>query len=278
MLGSDSSNMYCVYNTINHIEQYYNQFISIKALEEVSNYSYRNIQRIFKYSCGETIGAYQKRLRVENAYKLMLYTKESLTTIALEVGFANLASFSKAFKQHFGISPKEAKLNKAFLINPEPIVPTKSISSLKPELVYLKPLTVYYQSAFIPYTNDEIELLWSHFLKHKFPDRETEFFGVISDEPLVRDELACKYDACASNPAHGQKLPSKMIIGGRYAQFLHHGKYETIDDTYQKIYAGWILDCNLEFSHSPIIEKYIKHADNTDFEDDQLTAILLPLK
>jgi len=278
MTSADIANLYCVYNTINLIEQQYDQPISIKAIEEVSNYSYRNIQRIFKYSCGETIGAYQQRLRVENAYKLILYTKESLTTVALKVGFANLASFSKAFKQHFGISPKLAKSGKSQLFNITNLIPVKAEGELKPEIVYLPPLKVYYKSTYIQYTNPEIELLWSDFVKHTFPLRETEYFGIIADEPLIRDELACKYDACASQPAADEKLPAKTIMGGRYAQFLHKGKYDTLDDTYQKIYAGWILDCGLEFSHSPIIERYIKHIDNTEREEDQLTAILLPLK
>jgi len=278
MLVSDTANLYCVYNTINLIEQHYDQTISIQEIEEVSNYSYRNIQRIFKYSCGETIGAYQKRLRAENAYKLMLYTKDSLTAIALKVGFANMASFSKAFKQHFGVSPKLAKSNKTLLFSSTNIVPIQSGSILKPEIIYLKPLRVYYQRTFTQYTNSGIELLWSKFINHGFSSPETEYFGLIADEPLIRDELACKYDACASTQAVNKKLPLKTIMGGRYAQFLHHGTYETIDDTYQKIYAGWILNCGLEFSHTPIIERYIKHADNTNKEEEQLTAILLPLK
>jgi AraC family transcriptional regulator len=92
MKNESSVNLNCVYNTISFIEKNYDQVISIEELEEVSHYSYRNIQRIFKYTCGETVGAYQKGLRVENAYKMMLYTSGNITSIALKVGFANLAS------------------------------------------------------------------------------------------------------------------------------------------------------------------------------------------
>ncbi|WP_228407690.1 MULTISPECIES: helix-turn-helix domain-containing protein [Chryseobacterium] len=58
------------------------------------------------------MGAFQQRLKVQNAYKRILYTQESLASIAVEVGFSTIESFSKAFKQHFGMSPKEAKLTK----------------------------------------------------------------------------------------------------------------------------------------------------------------------
>jgi AraC family transcriptional regulator len=278
MNGNSTANLYCVYNTLNFIENNYDQFISIKELEEVSNYSYRNIQRIFKYACGETIGAYQKRRRVENAYKLMLYTKESITAIALSVGFANLASFSKAFKQYFHCSPKEAKSNKALLFNRADIIPAASTVVLTPEIIYLPPTEVYYESAFIPYENEQIELLWNRFMQHDFPETGTTYFGVIADEPLIKEELDCRYDACSSAQAKHKILPSKMILGGRYAEFIHPGNYETIEETYKSIYSGWILESKLEFAHTPIIERYLKHADNTDAQEDQVTSILLPLK
>lgn len=275
---TSSANLYCIYNVLNLIENNYDRNITIKELEEVSNYSYRNIQRIFKYTCGETIGAYQQKLKVENAYKLILYTKDTLTAIALQVGFSNLASFSKAFKQYFGISPKEARLNKAALFVKTNVVPILSAEPLEPEIIYIKPLKVYYESTTTPYLNTDIEGLWESFTKHIFPAHETGYYGVIADEPLIKEQLSCRYDACSSQPAKRVKLPSKTIFGGKYAQFMHNGSYGTIDETYRKIYAGWILHSGLEFAHTPIIEKYIKHIDNIDHEDQQLTAILLPLK
>lgn len=268
----------CIYRLIHFIEKNYDEPISVKDLEDISNYSYRNIQRIFKYSCGETIGSFQQRLKVENAYKLILYSKESLTSIGLEVGFANIASFSKAFKQHFGISPKAAKLNKELLLCETDLIPVPSDILLTPKIIYLKPAEVYYQSTQTDYNNEEIEWLWNRFMLNEFPVSNIEYFGVIADEPLIKPEINCRYDACATLQSKNKKLPKKTILGGKYARFTHTGSYETIDETYTKIYSRWILNSGLEFSHTPIIEKYEKHADNTDNQEDQLTYILLPLK
>jgi AraC family transcriptional regulator len=277
MKNEASANLNCVYNTISLIEKNYDQVIAVEELEEVSHYSYRNIQRIFKYTCGETVGAYQKRLRVENAYKMMLYTNANISSIALKVGFANLASFSKAFKQHFGIAPKEAKSQKEPLMAKAEIFPVGAIQLLKPEIVYLRPLTVYYGTAFINYIDEEIEALWDKFMLNEFPEQGNEFYGIIADEPLIRENLKCRYDTCSAMQAKNVRLPSKTIGGGKYAQFIHPGGYETIEETYTKIYSGWILNAGLEFGPSPVIEKYIRHPDNTDSADEQLTYILLPL-
>ncbi|MBV8325217.1 AraC family transcriptional regulator [Chryseobacterium sp.] len=268
----------CIYRVINFMEKNYDQPVSVKDLEEISNYSYRNIQRIFKYSCGETIGAFQQRLKVENAYKLILYTQESLTSIAVEVGFANIASFSKAFKQHFGMSPKTAKLSKEQLLCGHEMIPVLSEVLLEPEMVYLKPIQVFYQSTKTYYNNEEIEVLWEKFIHNEFPVSGTEYFGVIADEPLIRTEINCRYDACSTIQSNNTKLPSKTILGGKYVRFTHKGSYDTIDETYTKIYSRWIFSSGLEFSHTPIIEKYERHAKYADQTEEQLTYILLPLK
>lgn len=277
MKKDNSTNLDCVYHTLGFIEKNYDQTISIKELEEVSNYSYRNIQRIFRYTCGETIGAYQKRLRVENAYKMILYTHNSISLIALKVGFANLASFSKAFKQHFGMAPKAAKSQKTPFLAKAKIFPIEAAHLLKPEIVYVPPVTVYFKSAFIRYVHDEIELQWDKFLENVFPLNGNEFYGIVADEPLLRESLDCRYDTCSATQSQTRKLPAKTIGGGRYAQFTHHGSYETIEETYSLIYAGWILTTDLEFGHTPIIEKYIRHPDNTTSAEGQLTYIWLPL-
>lgn len=266
-----------IYNTIHFIESNYNKVITIKELEAVSHYSYRNIQRIFKYACGETIGAYQKRLKIERAYKLLLYTTEPLTSIALEVGFENSASFSKAFSQAYSISPSEARKNKSILFEKNKITPAIIDAWIEPEIVYETETKIYYQSTKTHYANENIEELWQKITGLSFPASDINYYGIIADQPIITDKLKCRYDACASiQPVNGT-LPSKKILGGRYAKFLHHGSYNTIEQTYYKIYAGWVLSTKLEFSPSPIIEQYIKNPGNTANELDYVTAILIPV-
>jgi AraC family transcriptional regulator len=267
-----------IYDTLSFIERKYNEPITVQALEKISFYSYRNIQRIFKYACGVTIGGYQQRLKLENAYKLILYSKSSFSDIALEVGFETLASFSKAFKQYFGFSPKMARLNKPILFEANKITPIVSNQVLNYEIVYLPALKIYYQRAETHYLNDEIEWLWEQMIALDFPKNGVSYFGSIVDEALIADKIKCRYDACASVQPKTKNLPSKTIFGGKYVRCTHLGSYETIEETYKQIYAGWILTTQLEFSSAPIIEHYIKHASNTPQEKDFVTAILIPLK
>lgn len=262
-----------ILDLINFIELNYYRVIDIAELEKIAFYSYRNLQRIFKHTTGETIGAFQKRLKLEKAYKLLIYTNNSISDISYEVGFESPPALTKAFKQKFNVSPSEARSHKQALFHTNGIVPKSSSQNVKPEIVYIPTAIIYYQSIKSNYDSDEIETLWSNFMSNIFPDAAL-FYGIIVDEPLITDHIKCRYDACSSHQSLNTNLPSKEIFGGRYAKFIHHGSYLDLELTYNEIYSSWIFNSKLEFDHGPIIEQYIDAA--TDAES--VTYILIPLQ
>lgn len=269
-------NLKRIYNTRNFIEMNYNQIISISSLEDISSYSYRNLQRVFYSLFKETIGAYQTRLKIENGYKRLLYSNAPISDIALEVGFADVQSFSKTFKKHFNCSPSVARNQKELLLNDVP--PQQTISPvLEPEILFIPEKTVYYSSCKTSYINPEIETLWDTLLENEFSEPITDFFGIITDDIVITEKTKCTYEACIVTETITKNLPVKKIFGGRYARFFHHGCYETLEDTYQQIFGKWFLNNNVEFSHLPVIEHYITNNGNCDTPSDYLTAIFIPL-
>ncbi|WP_264523195.1 AraC family transcriptional regulator [Flavobacterium sp. N502536] len=269
-------NLKHIYNTRNYIEMHYNQIISINSLEDISCYSYRNLQRIFYSLFNETIGAYQTRLKVENGYKKLIYSNKQISEIALEVGFADVQSFSKTFKKHFDCSPSLARNQKELLLNDTH--PLQSFTSvLAPDILVIPETTVYYLSSKTPYVNQEIETLWENLLQNKFPETDTRFFGVITDDILITEKINCTYEACVATTTVLKNLPKKQIFGSKYARFFHHGSYNTLENTYNQIYGGWFLNNTFELSHLPVIEQYLKTSDNCDNESEYLTAIFIPL-
>ncbi|MFW0736951.1 AraC family transcriptional regulator [Flavobacterium sp. T12S277] len=269
-------NLKHIYNTRNYIEMHYNQIISINSLEDISCYSYRNLQRIFYSLFNETIGAYQTRLKVENGYKKLIYSNKQISEIALEVGFADVQSFSKTFKKHFNCSPSLARNQKELLLNDTH--PLQSFTTvLAPDILVIPETTVYYLSSKTPYVNQEIETLWETLLQNKFPETDTRFFGVITDDILITEKINCTYEACVATTTVLKNLPKKQIFGSKYARFFHHGSYHTLENTYNQIYGGWFLTNTFELSHLPVIEQYLKTSDNCDNESEYITAIFIPL-
>jgi len=63
-----------------------------------------HFSRAFRKTCGETLGEYVRRRRVEQA-DLALGSDLSLAEIAAQAGFSDQAHFTRVFRRHFGVSP-----------------------------------------------------------------------------------------------------------------------------------------------------------------------------
>lgn len=89
-----------------YIEQHLNESISLKELADNVNYSEYHFHRIFTKYSNETLKHFISRFKLERAAIFMSINQStSLTTIALNYGYNNSSSFSRAFKRHFGSSP-----------------------------------------------------------------------------------------------------------------------------------------------------------------------------
>ncbi len=76
----------------------------LAAMDHMSPYYYG---QWFSKHMGMTIGQYVTRLRLERAKYLMETTNLTITQIGLEVGYAHHSSFTRAFSQWAGQSPKK---------------------------------------------------------------------------------------------------------------------------------------------------------------------------
>lgn len=73
------------------------------------NYSY--FSKLFKQTMSISFKKYLIQARMEKAKKLMHNPTNRIYEIALQVGYENAQNFSRAFKGHFGYSPKEYRNN-----------------------------------------------------------------------------------------------------------------------------------------------------------------------
>lgn len=264
---------------IRYIELHYNEDLSIQMLEKLSNYSYRNTQRIFKHIFNESIGVFQKRLKLENAYKKLIYSNDSISTIAYAVGFDSLQAFSKSFKKQFGQSPSNARDEKKHVF-------FDFIAGLKAEyqpipydVIFLKTQQVFSVCIHTDqYRNREIDQLWAHIDSLLAADFTAGYYGIIVDQPLITDRLKCRYEACVDEDPGNTLFFSKHIMGRRYLRYIHRGDYHTIMDTYRQIYKDSLSQDMYVFDSDPILERYVKNETNTTDAIDYVTEILIPLQ
>ena len=82
--------------------------LSLETLSEMSAFSPFHFHRIFLKITGETPNAFITRKRVEKIASILLVgTNESFNNLAFTYGFSCGNSFSRAFRNFYGVSPSE---------------------------------------------------------------------------------------------------------------------------------------------------------------------------
>jgi AraC family transcriptional regulator len=95
---------------VNFILKNLNEDLSLERLAKVANYSPFYFQKIFKEVIGESPKQFITRMRLETAaHSLVMHFHKSITEVALDSGFSSPATFSRAFRNYFGLSAEELR-------------------------------------------------------------------------------------------------------------------------------------------------------------------------
>jgi AraC-like DNA-binding protein len=101
-----SKNEELCYQIMHYIDTNIFSFTSFESLSEIFNYDYKYLTYIFTKTTKQTLSNYVRLKRLEKACELLKSSKYSLTEISEKLHYSSLYAFSKAFKKHYGLSPK----------------------------------------------------------------------------------------------------------------------------------------------------------------------------
>lgn len=88
-----------------YIEAHWDQPLTIEALAFVTGINTRTLFHSFQRSRGYSPMEFAKRIRLEQARKMLRTLDQSVTSIAFACGFGNLGHFSGYYRRAFGESP-----------------------------------------------------------------------------------------------------------------------------------------------------------------------------
>lgn len=97
------------------IDSCYQQQIQLPQIARIAPLSCYHFLRLFKTAFNETPYQYLTRRRLETAQTLLTTTDLPITQVCYEVGFEDLSSFGRLFRQFFGLSPKAFRRDTALL-------------------------------------------------------------------------------------------------------------------------------------------------------------------
>lgn len=267
-----------------HIGEHLEDDLSLEELAGISHFSPFHFHRIFRAMVGESVSQYVRRLRLESAAVRLTQTDKPILELALAAGYASHESFTRAFKDAFGMSPSEFRKNQ----QAPPPGPALSLVSevegpdMKVNIVSLPTQRI----AFIRHTGpyDQVGpafeqlMMWAG--PHGLIVPGMKVLGVCYDDPNITPADKVRYDAAitvdADVEAEGE-VGVRELAGGPYAVVCHQGPYDQLGTTYDFMYGRWLSSMGYEPADAPPFEHYLNGPESTEPEE-LLTDVHVPLR
>jgi YSIRK-targeted surface antigen transcriptional regulator len=93
----------CINYIFNHLYEEINHEDLAKMMKLSPNY----VSALFKKEVGITVSEYIQQLKIDEAKKLIAYSKTPISEICSLLNFTDQSYFTKVFKKHTGITPKQ---------------------------------------------------------------------------------------------------------------------------------------------------------------------------
>jgi len=226
-----------VNRVLDYIAQHLDEELSLSKLSAVGCFSAFHFHRIFVSVTGETLNQHVRRVRLERAALLMKASpRKRITDVAIEVGFAGAAEFSRAFRSHFGRtasswdrrSPLEkSKICKAPESRPfysvEELEQWKAATGVQVRVNRLETFRYVYLRIFEPYGNhrlvDAYRAITAWLASRGTDFRDVSVIGMSQDDPAVTPSEKCRYDLGVAFPQSlGDGLLAEIVRSRGRAQ------------------------------------------------------------
>jgi len=274
---------------LTYIQSHLEESLSLEQLSQKAGLSPYYFHRMFHDAVGESLKSYTTRLKLEKAAFGITYWDMKLTDISLEVGFSSYETFSRSFKKHFDVAPKDYKLNGFTkvrqLIQPKSLnevikkyeMSKVTIKKMQPILVLYKRHIGSYLDVDVSFYNDLIGFAKDH---HVYTG-DNLLIGIGHDAPNITPENKMRFDACieiSKAVATENNIAQQQVFSGYYATMTYIGPYgETMQVAYFEMFKQLKKMKNVQIIGLPLIEVYRAILINPEYELNQ-TDIYIPIQ
>ena len=280
---------------IDHLRANLDRPVKLKELARVACFSEFHFHRIFGAVAGETLNRFTNRLRLEKAARLLRFSRQSLTTIALDCGFSSSATFSRGFRAGYGTSPsefrktgriKKSKIRKAIHTGQEYVLPmslAEKKAAFPVRLVDLPERRVAYIRVVDAFRMGRVLAAFKTMIAWaKSQDIYSRgiLFGMTVDDPDVTPRHLYRYEACLSSPSPFECMEgmSKLRLPAmRYAVVKVSGDIRRVATAWDYLIRSWLINSAYEPEHAPALEIFLDKENATDWSHFEL-ELCLPIR
>lgn len=269
------------------IDKHLDEDLSVERLSQVANFSKFHFHRQFAVYAGINVFRYIQLMRLRRAsYQLVFAAQRRITDVALEAGFENPESFSRAFKKAFGQTPSQFKKQPAWQpwLERYHFIRRERQHEMKVEIIEFEETMVAVKehrgSPALINNSAQIFIEWRKSTGLS-PVKSSDTFGIAYDDPNTTEPSQFRFDICGEIhepvPENAQGVINKIIPGGRCARVRHLGSHDRIDEAAYYLYRDWLPESSEELRDFPIFFHYINLIPDTP-EHELITDLYLPLK
>jgi AraC family transcriptional regulator len=260
-----------------HIQNHLDEPLPLDRLADVASFSPWHFHRIFRGMVGESVKEHVRRLRLERAAKRLRTTDRPVVDIAIEAGYETHESFTRAFAAMFESSPSVFRSG----AHRQRQVVEASGAPLDVLIRRIDPLRVAFVRHVGPF--DEVGAAWQRLMMWAGPQGllgpGLRMLGIVQDDPEITAPEKLRYDAALvvrDGVAPSGEIGIQDVGAGEYAIVLHTGPYNTLGQTYMRMFGEWLPESGRELESAPAIEFYL-NSPMTAAPDQLRTEICLPL-
>jgi AraC family transcriptional regulator len=240
--------------------------ISLAGVAAQFNLSANHFHIIFKRHSGENFAAYSRRVRLEYAARCLRRKHVSLIEIALLCGYESHEGFSRAFKQHFGMTPQAMRVQMHSL-DPTLIIPASAIRcEVIPDQTVLRLRHIGPYDALLEPTKNFMRLVRQHHGQEAF----SRPFILYHDDPAIPMHVNSRAEICCLANQPGPPVPGLQKVtlpGGRYRIYRHHGPYHSIHAAFVQFASQSANMCNYDLTDHVCRVDYIAGSARKDAGD-----------
>ncbi len=291
-----------------YIEANLDRRLTLEELADVAGFSKYHFHRIFTGMVHETLFQYINRIRIERAASFLRHSpKLNITDIAHLFGFSDSATFARSFKQYYGVSASEYRLQysndckadgnirKAF--DGSAGYPTDTTNAVEGDdamkvmgnvevkmiedmhVIYMRHTGAY--QGISPVFQELIHKLvgWAA-ARDLLKPGETKLLTVYHDNPEITPEEKQRTSVCLTVPEDTRvsgEISKMLIPSGKYAIGHFEIDAEEYGDAWNYLYGEWLTNSGFQPDDGVSFEVY-NNDPKTHPQGKHQVDIYLPVK
>lgn len=246
---------------INTIENNLKENIELKTIAHEAGYSLYHFHRVFKSIMKDSLKDYIRKRRITEAAKDLIFAQSSIIDIALKYQYETRESFSRSFKNTYGMNPSKVKTNKCLYGLREKLSKEEILSRIKELELGLNPRIIHlpkmiYRGQKIKVKADgsnlkDIPLFWTEWRK------QNNFNHPVGICIFSQDNTFEYMIGVEETNSENNSNDCVIAEESDYALFRVEGQMiEQVQKTWDSIYTTWLNQSGCKHRGNLDIEKY----------------------